>query len=417
VNAVHLALTPLAGAPIRIVDALNRHGKYRARLIDANPRAYGGRVFKEDLCWGEHQDACREVLAAADILHLHHYFDVERSVFGNLRQLAPGARLIRHFHSASRFISKATGIAESQIVGDPLPQLVIPHYPERDFPFARVVPNPIPEWDEAYCPLDVSASPPIVFFSPTAACSFKDARWDTKGKPEVLRMLESLARRGSIRIDLVEGLPFAEAMRRKRLSDIVIDDVVTGSFHLTSLESLAQGKPTLAYLDPRSIASISELTGSARLPWVNVRLDDCAAVIAALAADPALRREIGGESRRWIERYYGERQTIEHFVAAYDELIEHGTLRRESRLGIAQQWLAKPLNDLRWGNCVARYDRHFGNPGLANTAMGIWDLSVRATRYNGGRALRLAGRVLGRVGALARVIADSIDRRRRPRDP
>jgi 2-polyprenyl-3-methyl-5-hydroxy-6-metoxy-1,4-benzoquinol methylase len=406
VNVVHLSLTPLAGAPIRIVDALNRHTACHARLINLHPEAYGARRFPEDLGWTSDTEECRAVLADADILHLHHWVDVEFSPFGNLRKLAPRAQILRHFHSVIESISMFTGTDEASIRDDPLPQVVIPHCAERDFPNARVVPNLVPEQDAAYQPKETESHPCRVFFSPTLPCSFKDARWDTKGRPEVLRVLRHLVRRRLIQVDLVEGVPFSEAMSRKGHSDLVVDDIVTGAFHLTSLEALAQGKPTLAFLDARSVSVISELTGASRLPWVNVRLEDAAEVIEALATDPDLRRELGQESRQWIEQWYAEKRMVRHFEAVYDELMETGSLQRANRFTPAQEWLAKTLNDICWQNRVSRYDQQMGNPGLAITIQAMGGLLGRSARYNGSRIL---GAIIGAparfTGALRRLYA------------
>lgn len=49
---VHIAFSPLAGAPIRIVTALNAYTNMHARLINTNPAGYGKRTFPEDLIWG-----------------------------------------------------------------------------------------------------------------------------------------------------------------------------------------------------------------------------------------------------------------------------------------------------------------------------------------------------------------------------
>lgn len=401
-KVVHLSLSPLAGAPVRIVHALRRHRVCDARLIDLNPRAYGPRTFPEDLWWDRDTEECRSLLADADILHLHHWMDSEYSPFGNLRRLAPRARMLRHFHSCLATVCHASGADPIEILNDALPKLVIPHHPERDFPLARVVPNLIPETDPLYRPCPVSHDPPVVFFSPTVPESFKESRWDTKGKPEVLRMLAPGLKRGRIRLDLVEGAPFPESMGRKAQSDMVIDDIATGSFHLTSLEALALGKPTLAYLDPRTIAVVSELTGSSQLPWVNVRLEDAAPVIDALAADEALRRQLGEASRRWIEDWYPESRMVGHYRDVYAELLEHGRLRQEPRLAAARVWLASGLNDLVWQTRTTRYDRELGNPGIVTTIAAFADLAGRSTRYNSAKLGLLTSRLPRALAASAR---------------
>ena len=81
IRVLHVALTPLAGSPIRIVNALNSHTAVRARLAVLDPGAYGSRTFPGDLDWQSHTDEVREVLGKVDILHLHHFFDLDDNPF------------------------------------------------------------------------------------------------------------------------------------------------------------------------------------------------------------------------------------------------------------------------------------------------------------------------------------------------
>ena len=59
---VHLALSPLAGSPIRIVEALNRHTNVEARLIVLKPNIYGSRTFAGDLGWDSDKEQAIELL-------------------------------------------------------------------------------------------------------------------------------------------------------------------------------------------------------------------------------------------------------------------------------------------------------------------------------------------------------------------
>ena len=75
-NVVFITCTPLAGAPIRIANALNQYTEYKTRVIDLNPNCYGNRTFEEDLVWVENREECLQLISQADILHFHHFFDI-----------------------------------------------------------------------------------------------------------------------------------------------------------------------------------------------------------------------------------------------------------------------------------------------------------------------------------------------------
>lgn len=75
---VHIAFSPLAGAPIRIVNALNAYTNMHARLINTNPAGYGKRTFPEDLIWKEaNKEECLELISKADIIQCYHWIDFD----------------------------------------------------------------------------------------------------------------------------------------------------------------------------------------------------------------------------------------------------------------------------------------------------------------------------------------------------
>src|SRR4026207_2490498 len=99
-TVVHIALTPLAGSPVRIVNALNRYTEVRARLVVLNPYAYGNRTFTGDLDWSSDKEKALELLGEIDIVHLHHFFELDDNPFGiNFNKVCHHARFVRQFHT------------------------------------------------------------------------------------------------------------------------------------------------------------------------------------------------------------------------------------------------------------------------------------------------------------------------------
>lgn len=145
-NIIHLCLTPLAGAPIRIASALNKFTDNNVRLINLNPTCYGKRTFPEDLIWEKDKEECLDLISSADILHFHHFINLENEnnpFKVNFKKLAPTAKFIRQFHSDLNFIAN-TDENKKFILEDKYPKLVIPHCAERSFLDVFVVPNIIP---------------------------------------------------------------------------------------------------------------------------------------------------------------------------------------------------------------------------------------------------------------------------------
>jgi hypothetical protein len=365
VLVAHVALTPLAGSPTRIVDALNRHTEIEAKLVILRPDAYGNRTFNGGINWQIDRDQAMEALQHADIVHLHHYFELDQNPFGiNFSQECHRASFVRQFHTHPLTVAGGDCSRAREIVESALPQLVVGQYHERFFPRARIVPNIVPIADELYKPLTQHSSDPVVYFAPTVdypadIVPINGTRWETKGAREtealLRRVIESC---GKGRLLVRRNIAHEQCLREKQASDIAIDEMVTGSFHLSSLEALAQGLPTFAYLDSRCLDTLAELTGTHAHPWLNVRLEDAEASLRELIKDSVLRRELGVFAHDWMEKYYSECQMVRHYVRAYQDILgrpESFTKLRFDPNSHRQIFLAQRRDELVWEKRITRF--------------------------------------------------------------
>lgn len=351
-KVAHITATPLAGSPIRIVNALNKYTDVQARLINLDANAYGVRTFPEDLLWATQRATCEAVIREADILHFHHWFDfssIENPFrFDFLSAMKGGARYLMHWHSNPMAISSLTGQSIQDIVNAPVPQMVVAQFHESYYPNAYPVPLIVEV--ESLSPEITQRPKPIITYSPSRGRHAYEDRWETKGKPEVIRILEGAKSAGYLDYRLIEDIPFQECMRLRSECDMVIDDIVTGSFHTTSLEAMAAGKPTLSYMDKRTQMVLSQLTGTTDCPLINVRFPDAVAVLKELSLDQQLRTDIGRFSREWMLEYYSECKMIEHYRIGYASLMKTGVLfnSRYIKHRNAKLWLYTRLPDLQW---------------------------------------------------------------------
>ncbi len=319
--------------PVRLAAALRRHGGVDARLVDAT--RFG--LFGQDVVFDETPDAAVALAEAADVIHLHNYLDLASTRFAPIDFAAlarRGAAVVRQFHSTPALVAGTMGVSVADLLADPLPSLVIAQYPERLFPRALVVPNFVPEDAAGYFPSD---APPEtdVFFSHTKTVGAFEDRWNTKAAPEVAALLRELGRRRGVTADIVTGLPLAEALARKRRAKIVLDDLASGSYHLTGLEGLAMAKPVLSFLDGRCLELLAAFAGTAACPFVNVRLEDAGPAIEALLDDPEAARDIGAMGREWLCRRWSAASRVAFYLDAYDKLRRDPALvRRQPELAL-----------------------------------------------------------------------------------
>lgn len=360
-KVVHLADTPLAGAPIRIVKALRRHTDVDARLVVHNAGAYGPRTFDNDLSWQTDREEAMELLAACDVVHLHNMPGLVQGRFDDfdVRPLLKAGRgVLRHLHAEPTAVTDSPALVRT-LIDDPLPQLVVAQYQERFYPRARVVPNVIPLAEESYTPEENGSGPTTIFFAPTYKAPAWSDRWLTKGFPETVEMLRRVsASHDGLEVDVAWRVPHDECLKRRRASHITIDEMVTGGFHLSSLEGLAMGLPTFAFLDGRTQRMLAELTGTATLPWMSFRLEDAEPALGRLISDRRLREQIGRRSRRWMERYWNDADLVRHYVDAYTDALEHPDRLRRPRFDAgdrAAMWFMQGADDAVW---QARRRRH-----------------------------------------------------------
>lgn len=353
-RVVHLSNTPVAGSPGNIVSALNRHTDIEARHVVFNASIYGARTFAVDIDWRTQRDEALAAIDAADVIHIHQHFEFAATFGADLPKRFGNRKLIRQYHSAPTLWAKRDPALLARIVADPLPQLVIAQGPERYYPLARVVPNIVPIYDPRYLPAPTQSpasddGPPVVVYSPSGRASAWKTRWETKGAPQTLALLRKLERKGLCRVQMIVDTPHDACLRIKQRAALAVDECVTGNYHLSGLEALSQGLPTVGHLDARVQAQLRHLTGAVELPWIDVRLEEAEPVLRALLSDRRLREEVGAASRRWMETYYDEATLVDHYRRAYLDLFE-----APERFGVprfrthAEQWSAVALPDHSW---------------------------------------------------------------------
>ena len=348
---LHMSYTPLAGAPIRVVNAINKYTTFNARLVNFNPNQYGNRIFEEDLIWEKDKEEALELISKADIIHFHHWMELNNNRF-NIdfnKIIKKDCKFVRMFHSNFSFIASNNEEIEKQVINDILSKLVIAQHQERTYfdliNIPKIVPNLIPINDENYKPLNMNNEKPIIFYSYTFNNSGFSSRWDTKGYSEVSNLLNEF--KNIANIQKITNAPFFECLKLKRQSDIVIDDIMTGNYHLTSLEALSQGKPVLSYLDNRTQYILRELTGAEELPFVNVKVEEAKYVLKELCENKKLRDEIGAYSRRWMEKYYNDKDLVKIYVQVYEDLLNGKNISRE-KPSDERKWLSVDIEDLIW---------------------------------------------------------------------
>lgn len=318
-KVVHITENPIAGAPINLSLALNKWqgDKVKSWHIAQSDRNEN-RVFKADMIIDQTPyERLREVLEGADIIHLHNFYQ-NQHLFRRYPDLWPIVMRKKrvwqaHTQRDISWMSMEDGLRDKEAK-----HLVIAQYHPRLYPECTVVPNVIDIFEEGYLPQEgVKNEIPRVIYTPSRI-RFKG--WDNKGWDETVPTLQKLVDDRVITADIVFNRPHDECLARRRRSDISIDEIVTGSYHLCSLEALSMGVVTVAGLDELQERTLRDLTGADCLPWAKAKPETLEACIRALIADAPQLASLKRASRAWMEQYWHPKTTTEHFVRIYEKL-------------------------------------------------------------------------------------------------
>lgn len=135
-----------------------------------------------------------------------------------------------------------------------------------------------------------------------------------KGTADVVAAVERLRGEGiTIELDLIEGVPNAEAMRRLARADVIVDQLVLGWYGGLAVECMALGRPVVCHIDERANPF------GERLPIVRARAATLADALRDLAHDPERRGRLGHEGRAFALAEHSPQQIVRR---CYEGLVE-----------------------------------------------------------------------------------------------
>ncbi|RXZ78913.1 glycosyltransferase family 1 protein [Paenibacillaceae bacterium] len=159
-------------------------------------------------------------------------------------------------------------------------------------------------------PLYPSASNkrPLIIHAPTNAY--------LKGTEYILEGIQRLRKKGlEFDFKLIENLSHEEAIKTYRAADIIIDQLLQGSFGVLSLEGMALGKPVICYIRDEMIMHYPP-----ELPIVNANKHTFYDELKRLVRSAQERRWIGVVSRQYVEQHYNSHVLSRQLMAIYDQL-------------------------------------------------------------------------------------------------
>ena len=198
------------------------------------------------------------------------------------------------------------------------PWLVVAQFQVRLFPEATPVPNAVPIDDKLHTPAEERLNPlTSVCYSPS---NTNCRGWDDKGYHPTTQAFKRLHRSRIPFADyVVTDTPLRKVLAIKRQCDICIGEVMTGSYHLSSLEALSQGLATIAGLDTKTIDALEKVTGTRKHPWIVTGPGGLYSELYQLIMCPDFLKAKQIESRQYMERYWDPMRLADIYGAAYEQ--------------------------------------------------------------------------------------------------
>jgi len=324
-NILHLANTPLSNAPYNLMRVQIEGGHYARLVLHRN--TYCGRsrmVFPSDILLQSgrsnrekvsNPDFSREQLfalfSAADIIHCHNYL-LDLYVFRiypELKRYLKSKLVVIQFHSPRASLKNVEKNLRNEFVDR---KFVVAQYQVRQFPQATPVPNAIPIHDELFKPIDRRNSPPVITYSPSNTIL---RGWSDKGFTSTTRTLKKLHKICESRI--ITDTPYKECLEKKRSADIAIDEVITGSYHLNTLEALSQGQVAICGMDRQCENALQSYTQTYQNPIKISSPDNLEGMLIRLLRDADLLEHLKKESRKFMENHWSTEKLNKFFQKKY----------------------------------------------------------------------------------------------------
>lgn len=137
-----------------------------------------------------------------------------------------------------------------------------------------------------------------------------------KGTEYVISAVEKLNEKYNIELILVENTPQEEARRIYATADIIVDQLVIGTYGVFSIEGMALGKPVITYITDDMLERLPE-----ELPIVSATGDTVFTVLEKLISDGSFRRNCGIAGRKYVEEYHDFRNIAQVLSDIYDDKL------------------------------------------------------------------------------------------------
>lgn len=323
---LQMSSTPMAGVPYLLKDIINKYSEHECKTCTGPSGYRDGRMWAKPDANLANGILTRKLIAWADVVLLHN---------GGMYRIKTYDRALRSKKLLCYHHSEPTPPCPSKRVSRRWAKAGVPEYVIAQghalmYPNVPVLPNLIDINWELMRPLRKGLARPFVKigYAPSNRQTslnqhnsfMKQYRYSSKGWFYTKPILDRLSKMPGVVVETYWGIPFEECMKRRRDCDIFIDEVVTGSYHRSTLEAMAHGQVAINGISRETWAVVRRVTGSEVAPWVRCGPKDLETVLLDLINDRQRIHDVGVRARQWMENYWHPRKLLEKFyVPAFEK--------------------------------------------------------------------------------------------------
>ncbi|WP_066892504.1 transferase [Clostridium nigeriense] len=138
---------------------------------------------------------------------------------------------------------------------------------------------------------------------------------EIKGTRYILKAIEELKEKYDFDFELVQGMSHEQATKIYEKADLIIDQILIGSYGLFAVESMAMGKPVICW-----ISDFMKEKYPKELPIISANPDNIKEKIEYAIKNKDMLKGIGLEGRKYVEKYHDMNIIAKDMMEIYKEL-------------------------------------------------------------------------------------------------
>lgn len=136
-----------------------------------------------------------------------------------------------------------------------------------------------------------------------------------KGSDYVDKAIKKIKGKSKFKYQILEKMSHEKALANYLKADIIVDQLLCGTYGMLSVEAMAMGKPVVAFIRDDVRRKFPK-----ELPIVQATPDNLAEVLLALVQDPKRRHELGKAGRKYVEKYHSADRVAKQLEEIYQQL-------------------------------------------------------------------------------------------------